>query len=80
MAITGGFGMTVLASGFVRRWFIDRAGIRRWVDNNAPCDPPCDRSACRDYSPGPCDNPDCEALQSNAPSSPAAKQSGAKKG
>ncbi|MGQ7956458.1 hypothetical protein ACUTAF_01835 [Pseudomonas sp. SP16.1] len=27
----------------------------------ASADPECDRSACGDYSPGPCDNPDCPA-------------------
>ena len=25
--------------------------------------PDCDRSACGDYSPGNCDNPDCDALK-----------------
>ena len=28
-------------------------------------EPDCDRSACGDFSPGPCDNPDCPALRSN---------------
>lgn len=28
-------------------------------------DPDCDRSACGDFSPGPCDNQDCPALRSN---------------
>ena len=28
-------------------------------------EPDCDRSACGDFSPGPCDNTDCPALRSN---------------
>ena len=42
--------------------------------------PDCDRSACRDHSLRACDNHDCPSLRPNAPSSPAAKQSGATNG
>ena len=42
--------------------------------------PDCGRSACRDHSLSACDNPDCPSLRPNAPSSPAAKQSGATNG
>lgn len=55
--------MTIDAkSGATLRWFMGRDGIKRWADTGAPADPACDRSACGDYSPGPCDNPDCKAL------------------
>ena len=63
MTITGGFGFTKdLTTGAMRRWFMGRDGVKRWHDTGAPTEPACDRSACRDQSPGPCDNPDCEAL------------------
>lgn len=33
--ITGGFGWELdIASGHVRRWYIDREGAKRWVDND----------------------------------------------
>ena len=65
MAITGGFGVTIdTKSGMSRRWVMGRDGIKRWVDTGAPIEPKCDRSACGDHSPGPCDHPQCEALQS----------------
>ena len=38
MSITGGFGFT-FDSGFLRRWYMGRDGIRRWVDNDAPVEP-----------------------------------------
>lgn len=63
MAITGGFGVTIdTKSGVSRCWFVGRDGIKRWADTGAPTYPACDRSACGDHRPGPCDNPDCEAL------------------
>lgn len=31
---------------------------KSWVQ-----EPDCDRSACGDFSPGPCDNPECPALR-----------------
>lgn len=31
--ITGGFGYTYDESGLLRRWFIDSAGVKRWVHN-----------------------------------------------
>ena len=34
-------------------------------------DPDCDRSACGDFSPGPCDNPGCPALRANPHAQPA---------
>lgn len=49
--------------GAMRRWIVDRDGVKRWVDTGAPIEPECDRSACGDHSPGPCDHPQCEALQ-----------------
>ena len=33
-----------------------------------PSEPNCDRSACGDFSPGPCDHPDCHALRKQQPS------------
>jgi hypothetical protein len=30
-------------------------------------EPDCDRSACGDFSPGPCDNPSCPALRTTPP-------------
>ena len=63
MAITGGFGVTIdTRTGVSRCWFIGRDGFKRWADTGAPTEPACDRSACGDHRPGPCDNPDCEAL------------------
>lgn len=64
MAITGGFGMIMdlTRGGAMRRWVIGRDGVKRWLDDGSPVDPACDRSACGDHSPGPCDNPDCKAL------------------
>ena len=64
MAITGGFGVTIdTRTGTSRRWLIGRDGVKRWADTGAPTEPACDRSACKDHSPGPCDHPQCEALQ-----------------
>ena len=64
MTITGGFGMMMdlTRGGAMRRWVIGRDGVKRWLDDGSPVDPACDRSACGDLSPGPCDHPDCEAL------------------
>lgn len=63
MAITRGFGMKLdLTTGAMRRWVMGRDGVERWLDNGAPTYPPCDRSACGDHRPGPCDNPECKAL------------------
>ena len=32
--ITGGFGYTLdIESGLMRRWYIDRNGVKRWVHN-----------------------------------------------
>ena len=32
--ITGGFGYTLdIKSGLMRRWYIDRNGVKRWVHN-----------------------------------------------
>jgi hypothetical protein len=32
--ITGGFGYTYdIESGLLRRWFIDKSGVKRWVHN-----------------------------------------------
>lgn len=32
--ITGGFGYTLdIASGLMRSWYIDRNGVKRWVNN-----------------------------------------------
>ena len=32
--ITGGFGYTLdIESGTIRRWYIDRNGVKRWVHN-----------------------------------------------
>ena len=39
-------------------------------------EPDCDRSACGDFSPGPCDNPDCSARRDRAVVAPAAKARG----
>ncbi|WP_423454319.1 hypothetical protein [Ottowia sp. VDI28] len=62
MAITAGFGLQMdLKRGTMRRWYSKLDGVKRWADNDQPCEPPCDRGACKDFSPGPCDNPDCAA-------------------
>lgn len=62
MTITGGFGITLdIKRGTMRGWVMGADGVRRWADNDAPCEPRCDRSACGDFSPG-CDNPDCQAI------------------
>lgn len=39
-------------------------------------EPDCDRSACGDFSPGPCDNPDCSARRDRMVGAPAAKAQG----
>ncbi len=39
-------------------------------------EPDCDRSACGDFSPGPCDNPDCSARRDRTVVAPAAKAQG----
>lgn len=39
-------------------------------------EPDCDRSACGDFSPGPCDNPDCSARRDRMVVAPAAKAQG----
>lgn len=54
--------MDITRGGAMRRWVMGKDGIKRWLDSGELCEPACDRSACGDYSPGPCDNPDCEAL------------------
>lgn len=33
-------------------------------------EPDCDRSVCGDFSPGPCDNPECPALRTTPPAAP----------
>ena len=45
--ITGGFGIMVdVKRGTMRRWVMGRDGVKRWLDNNEPCDPlPEDRGA-----------------------------------
>lgn len=58
--------MDLTRGGAMRRWFVGRDGVKRWFDTGAPTEPACDRSACRDHSPGPCDHPDCEALAQQA--------------
>jgi hypothetical protein len=37
-------------------------------------EPDCDRSVCGDFSPGPCDNPDCSARRDRVAVAPVAKQ------
>lgn len=39
-------------------------------------EPDCDRSACGDFSPGRCDNPDCSARRERKPALPAAPEGG----
>lgn len=39
-------------------------------------EPDCDRSACGDFSPGRCDNPDCSARRDRKPALPAAPEGG----
>ena len=62
----------------------------RWVEKGWPVsplyaapvseakaqEPDCDRSACGDFSPGPCDNPDCSARRDRMVGAPAAKAQG----
>lgn len=37
--ITGGFGMKMdLERGTMRQWVIGRDGVKRWADNNEPCE------------------------------------------
>lgn len=39
MAITGGFGMTMdLERGTMRQWVMGRDGVKRWADNDEPCE------------------------------------------
>ncbi|MCA0187686.1 MAG: hypothetical protein LCH90_17170 [Proteobacteria bacterium] len=64
MAITGGFGMMMdlTRGGAMRRWVIGRDGVKRWLDDGTPVDPPCDYGACGDRNPGSSDNPERKAL------------------
>lgn len=37
--ITGGFGMTFdIKRGVFRQWYLDKSGVKRWVDNSQPVD------------------------------------------
>lgn len=39
VAITGGFGVMVdTQRGTTRSWYMNRDGVKRWADNDAPCD------------------------------------------
>ena len=45
MPITGGFGTRFdVATGCARAWYMARDGVKRWADNDAPCDPPRDET------------------------------------
>lgn len=37
-----GFGMSFdCERGTVRNWYVDKFGVRRWADNDAPVEDPC---------------------------------------
>lgn len=35
-----GFGVTIMAEGSARRWYVGADGIKRWADNDKPADAP----------------------------------------
>lgn len=40
MPITGGWGTTYdFETGRTRHWYMGRDGVKRWQDNDQPCEP-----------------------------------------